>query len=177
MKQAVLHSPNDLRLEEHDIPALEPGDALVKVTSALLCGTDVRIYTGAKTKNVTLPCVLGHETAGVVVDSNGPLPEGVELGDQVALYPLVPCGECVACRKGHPNICRHRVAFGYQLTGGLSQYIRVPRSARQCLIPLGGVPATHAAVVEPLACALNGQNLAKVGRAEAVLVSGCGPWA
>ena len=51
----------------------------------------------------------------------------------------------------------------------------MPARARANLIPLGDVPPTHAAIVEPLACALNGQNLAKVGQAEAVLVSGCGP--
>ena len=175
MKQAVLYAPNDLRVETVELPDLEPGDVLVKVTAALLCGTDVRIQTGRKTKNVTLPSVLGHETAGTVVDANGPLPEGVAIGQQVALYPLVPCGTCVACRKNHPNICRSREAFGYQLTGGLSQYIRVPARARANLIPLGDVPPTHAAIVEPLACALNGQNLAGVGRAEAVLISGCGP--
>ncbi|MFT4294918.1 MAG: alcohol dehydrogenase catalytic domain-containing protein [Micropruina sp.] len=162
-------------METTDLPVLEPGDVLVKVTAALLCGTDVRIYTGRKTKNVTLPSVLGHETAGTVVDGNGPLPDGIALGQQIALYPLVPCGACVACRKNHPNICRNREAFGYQLTGGLSQYIRVPARARANLIPLGDVPPQHAAIVEPLACALNGQNLAKVKGADAVLVSGCGP--
>lgn len=175
MKQAVLHQPNDLRVVERPVPALAEGEVLVKVTAALLCGTDLRIYTGRKTKNVTLPSVLGHEIAGVVVDANGALPEGVSLGDQVCIYPLVPCGACVACRKGHPNICRNRVAFGYQLDGGLSQYIRVPANARQNIVPLRGVSAPEAALVEPLACALNGQNLAKVKGADAILVVGCGP--
>lgn len=175
MKQATLYQPNDLRVEEHQVPELAEGEVLIKVTAALLCGTDLRIYTGRKTKNVTLPSVLGHETAGEVVDANGPLPEGVALGDQVCIYPLVPCGECSACRKGHPNICRNRVAFGYQLPGGLSQYIKVPANARQNIVPLRGVSAPEAALVEPLACALNGQNIAKVKGADAILVVGCGP--
>ena len=55
MKQAVLYAPNDLRVETVEVPSLEPGDVLVKVTAALLCGTDVRIYTGRETKNVSLP--------------------------------------------------------------------------------------------------------------------------
>ena len=175
MQQAVLYQPNDLRLEERENPTLDPGDVLLKVTAALLCGTDLRIYSGQKTKNVTLPSVLGHEIAGEVVDANGPLPDGVQVGDQVCVYPLVPCGECVACRKNHPNICRNRVAFGYQLDGGLSQYIKVPANARRNLVPLPGVSAPEAALVEPLACAINGQNLAKVKGADAVLVAGCGP--
>ncbi|MFT3832112.1 MAG: alcohol dehydrogenase catalytic domain-containing protein [Micropruina sp.] len=175
MQQAVLYRPDELRVEERDVPALAEGEVLLKVTAALLCGTDLRIYSGSKTKNVTLPSVLGHEIAGEVVDAAGPLPEGVALGDQVCVYPLVPCGECVACRKNHPNICRSRVAFGYQLPGGLSQYIVVPADARQNIVPLPGVSAPEAALVEPLACALNGQNLARVAEAEAVLVTGCGP--
>jgi L-iditol 2-dehydrogenase len=175
MKQATLYQANDLRVEEHDVPELAEGEVLIKVTAALLCGTDLRIYSGRKTKNVTLPSVLGHEIAGEVVAANGPLPGAVSIGDQVCIYPLVPCGACSACRKGHPNICRNRIAFGYQLTGGLSQYVKVPAAARQNIVPLPGVSAQEAALVEPLACALNGQNIAKVKGADAVLVVGCGP--
>lgn len=174
-KQVVLHRPNDLRLEERELPELAPGEIRVKVTAAMLCGTDVRIATGRKTKNVSLPSVLGHEIGGEVVDVAGDLPPGVHLGDQVCIYPLVPCGECVACRKGHPNICRNRVAFGYQLTGGLSQYITIPANARQNVVPLNGVSAQEAGLVEPLACALNGQNLAEVKGSQTVLVVGAGP--
>ena len=175
LRQAVLHQPNDLRIEEVRMPTLEPGDVLLRVDAALLCGTDVRIYEGRKQKNVTFPSVLGHEFAGTVVDANGPLPAGVTMGDQVAVYPLVTCGECAACRKGHENICRNRKAFGYQLTGGLSQYVRVPAVARQNLVPVPGVSAAEAAIIEPVACAYNGQKLAGMSRAETALIVGCGP--
>ncbi|MEZ5090672.1 MAG: alcohol dehydrogenase catalytic domain-containing protein [Micropruina sp.] len=103
------------------------------------------------------------------------MPEGVAIGDQVCVYPLVPCGECVACRKSHPNICRNRVAFGYQLPGGLSQYIVVPADARQNIVALPGVSAAEAALAEPPACALNGQNLAKVAGRRPSWSAGCGP--
>ena len=53
MRQAVLHQPNDLRIEQVPIPDLEPGDVLLRVDAALVCGTDVRIYQGRKQKNVT----------------------------------------------------------------------------------------------------------------------------
>ena len=175
VRQAVLHRPNDLRIQETAIPELHPGDVLLRVDAALLCGTDVRIYQGRKQRNVTFPAVLGHEFAGTVVDANGPLPDGVALGAQVAVYPLVTCGTCVACRKGHENICKNRKAFGYQLTGGLSQYVQVPAEARQNLVPVPGVPATQAAIIEPVACAYNGQKLAGMQRAETALIVGCGP--
>lgn len=174
-RQAVLHQPNDLRVETAALPALAPGDILLRVDAALLCGTDVRIFEGRKKKNVTFPTVLGHEFAGTVVDANGPLPEGLSMGSQAAVYPLVTCGECAACRKGHENICRNRRAFGYQLTGGLSQFVHVPAVARQNLVPVPDVPAAQAAIIEPVACAYNGQKLAGMQRAETALVVGCGP--
>jgi len=174
-RQAVLHRPNDLRVEQASVPALQPGDILLRVDAALLCGTDVRIFTGRKHRNVTFPTVLGHEFAGTVVDANGPLPDEIAMGDQVAVYPLVTCGVCAACRKGHENICRNRRAFGYQLTGGLSQYVHVPAVARQNLVPVRGVPPTQAAIIEPVACAYNGQKLAGMANAQTALVVGCGP--
>ncbi|MHC9297258.1 alcohol dehydrogenase catalytic domain-containing protein [Mycobacterium sp. LTG2003] len=174
-RQAVLYQPNDMRIEQAPMPVLQPGDVLLRVDAALLCGTDVRIFEGRKQKNVTFPSVLGHEFAGTVVDANGPLPEGIQMGDQVAVYPLVTCGSCTACRRGHENICRNRRAFGYQLTGGLSQYVHVPAVARQNLVPVPGVAATQAAIIEPVACAYNGQQLAGMSKAQTALIVGCGP--
>ena len=175
LRQAVLRGPNDLHIEEVAIPDLDPGDVLLRVDAALLCGTDVRIYQGRKQKNVTFPTVLGHEFAGTVVDANGPLPEGVELGDQVAVYPLVTCGTCAACRKGHENICKQPAG------------VRLPAHRRPVPVRAGarrrpaepgpgaGVPAAQAAIIEPVACAYNGQKLAGMQRAETALIVGCGP--
>ncbi len=175
MQQVVLRSPLDLRVESVPVPTLSKGDLLLKVDRSLLCGTDVRIFEGRKSRNVTFPTVLGHELAGRIVDSAGPIPEGIDTETLFSVYPLVPCGSCVACLKGHENICRNRVAFGYQLPGGLSQYIRVPAEAVKNLVPVPGVTAGEAALVEPVACAYNGQQLAEVAHAESVLVVGCGP--
>lgn len=177
MKQAVLHAPLDLKIEDVGIPELEPGDVLLRVESALVCGTDVRIYEGRKKRNVVYPTVMGHEFSGTVVDSLGPLPDGMSTGDLVCVYPLLPCGECVACTRDHPNICRNRVAFGYQLDGGFAQYVRVPAAAVRAgnMVPVGGVSPGAAAMVEPLACAYNGQRLAAAAGAPTMLVSGCGP--
>ncbi len=175
MRHAQLYAPDDLRVEEVPVPRLEPGDVLIQVDAALLCGTDVRIFSGTKSRNVSFPTVLGHEFAGHVVDHDGALPDGVRMDQQVCVYPLVPCGQCVACRRGHENICRSRVAFGYQLPGGLSQFVRVPANARQNIVPLEGVSASEAAIVEPTACAYNGQKLVRSSEASTLLVVGCGP--
>ena len=177
MKQAVLHAPLDLKVEDTDIPTLESGDLLLRVESALVCGTDVRIYEGRKKRNVSYPTVMGHEFSATVADSAGPLPVELSLGDLVCVYPLLPCGECVACTRNHPNICRNRVAFGYQLPGGFSQLVRIPAAAVRAgnVVPVGGISPGAAAIVEPLACAYNGQRLASARDAQTMLVSGCGP--
>jgi L-iditol 2-dehydrogenase len=177
MKQAVLHAPLDLKVEDTEIPTLSPGDVLLRVESALVCGTDVRIYEGRKKRNVTYPTVMGHEFSATVADSAGALPDELSLGDLVCVYPLLPCQKCVACTRDHPNLCRNRVAFGYQLPGGFSQFVRVPAAAVQAgnVVPVGGISAGAAAIVEPLACAYNGQRLASARGACTMLVSGCGP--
>lgn len=177
MKQAVLHAPLDLKVVEKKTPELQSGDLLLRVETALVCGTDIRIYEGRKKRNVVYPTVMGHEFSATVTDSSGPLPDGISVGDLVCVYPLLPCQECVACTRNHPNLCRNRVAFGYQLPGGFSQFVRVPEAAVRAgnVIPIGGVSPGAAAIVEPLACAYNAQRLASAAGAPTMLVSGCGP--
>lgn len=177
MKQAILNGPLDMTVREEDVPELEPGDCLLRVESALVCGTDIRIYEGKKKKNVTYPTVMGHEFSGTVVESNGPLPDGLAVGDLVAVYPIVPCGRCVACERGRENICRNRTAFGYQLPGGFAEYVHVPAVAVRAgnLVKVNGVQPNSAAVIEPLSCAYNGLKLIDAPTAKALLVVGCGP--
>src|SRR3954454_21322818 len=111
MRHALLSAPLDLKVEEVDVPTLEAGDVLLQVDATLLCGTDLRIYNGTKSKNVSLPTVLGHEFPGRGVDSNRPLREGRAVGTRACVSPSGAWGECAACRKGHENSCRNREAF------------------------------------------------------------------
>jgi 2-desacetyl-2-hydroxyethyl bacteriochlorophyllide A dehydrogenase len=173
----MLSAPLQMDIVEVPLPELEPGDCLLQVESALVCGTDIRIYEGTKKKNVSYPTVMGHEFSGTVVRSNGDLPSGLSIGDLVAVYPLVPCGDCVACLRGKANICRNRIAFGYQLPGGFAEYVRVPAAAVRAgnMVKVNGVKPNSAAVIEPLACAYNGLKLIDAPNAKALLVTGCGP--
>lgn len=175
--RAVLHAPRDLRIENVPVPVLQPGEALVRVQSALICGTDLRIVDGTKTKNVVYPSVLGHEFSGEIVAADGALPENLRIGDRVAVYPLVQCGECASCQRGRGNICRNRRAFGYQIDGAFAEYVRIPAEAVHAgnLVPVGDTPADIAAVIEPLACAHNGQRLIDAHSARSMLVVGAGP--
>jgi L-iditol 2-dehydrogenase len=177
VKQAILSAPLQMDILDVPIPALESGDCLLRVESALVCGTDIRIYEGTKKKNVSYPTVMGHEFSGTITESNGELPDGLALGDLVAVYPLVPCGACVACLRGKANICRNRAAFGYQLPGGFAEYVRVPAAAVKAgnMVKVNGVKPNSAAIIEPLSCAYNGLKLIDASNARALLVTGCGP--
>ncbi|WP_026545210.1 alcohol dehydrogenase catalytic domain-containing protein [Arthrobacter sp. 35/47] len=175
MKQAVLSAPLQMDVIDVPVPELEAGDCLLRVESALVCGTDIRIYEGTKKKNVSYPTVMGHEFAGTITECNGELPEGLSVGDLVAVYPLVSCGECVACTRGKANICRNRLAFGYQFPGGFAEYVRVPAAAVQNMVKVNGIQPNSAAVIEPLSCAYNGLKLIDAADAQALLVTGCGP--
>ena len=158
MKAGLLRAPNDLAFTEVADPACEPGDLLVKMRAATICGTDIRVYRGVKTAGIRYPSIIGHEFAGVVVHA-GP-DSGYATGQRVCINPAMACGRCDCCTAGRENICRHLVALGYELDGAFSEYVRIPARA----LAAGNVrslPAhvgfEQAALIEPLACVINGQ--------------------
>src|SRR3954454_21583345 len=102
MKQAVLHAPLDLKVEDNDVPRLETGDVLLFVESAHVCGTDIRIYEGRKKRKGTCPTVRGHEFSATVADAAGRLPNGISRGDLVCVYPLLPSAAPPGCTRSHP---------------------------------------------------------------------------
>ena len=146
MRAAILHGPEDLRVE--DVPAPEPrGDeVLVRVDAATTCGTDVKMWRRGHPILPPYPARFGHETAGTRTDTG----ERVLVGDSVA------CGACRPCRAGRPQICRDP----RWVLGGFAELIAAPRAA---LHPVpDGLDTAGAAMAEPLAAAVHA-----VGRAPA----------
>lgn len=176
MKAAVLHAPNDMRLQSVADPVLQQGDMLLRMRAATICGTDVRIFRGRKTRGVRYPSILGHEFVGEVVETGGNA--GWSDGDLVCVCPAMACGQCGPCRNGVSNLCASLVAYGYELDGGFAELIRVPRSAviegNVMRLPAGLDPVL-AALAEPLACVINGQDLIGINSGETVVVLGTGP--
>ncbi|MCS7241330.1 zinc-dependent dehydrogenase [Candidatus Caldatribacterium sp.] len=180
MKAAVFYGPLDLRVEERPIPQVGKGDVLVRVEACAICGTDVRIFHFGH-RAITKPQILGHEIAGTIAEKGDDV-EGYEVGDRVVVDPIVSCGQCFFCQRGLTNLClvfkERTEAFGYYYPGGFAEYVLVPEKAvrRGNLIKF---PTTlsfeEAAIAEPMACALNGQLLSRVGLGDRVLVIGAGP--
>lgn len=130
MLAVTSHGPEDIRVEEVDKPKLEaPTDAIVRVTTSALCGTDMHIYHG-KIPNVPAGWIVGHEFCGVVEDIGDAITE-FEIGDRIVSSMYVACGRCPACVGGDHRRCSKfqmfgmGVAFG-NLPGGQAEYVRVP---------------------------------------------------
>jgi L-iditol 2-dehydrogenase len=180
MRAAVFLGPREMELREVPRPAAGPGEVLVKIAACAVCGTDLRIFKGGKTRGVYPPRVLGHEIAGVVVDV-GPDAErhtDVKPGDRVATPPGIPCLACRFCNSGHENLCQRRVALGYRYDGGFAEYMLVPAIGveRGLLYRLPDrLSDQEAALAEPLACVVNGQRKNGIALDDVVLIVGAGP--
>ncbi len=176
MKAGLLRGPNRLDLEEVPDPERGPGDLIVKVRAATICGTDLRILRGRKTAGVRYPSVIGHEFAGEIVEAPAGGPFAV--GQRVCVDPAIACGRCAYCKLGHENICANLTAIGYEIDGAFAEYIRIPARAIETGnvydIP-GDLPFEQAALAEPFACVINGQERVGVAAGDAVAILGAGP--
>ncbi len=174
MRAVVFHGPGDLRVTTLADPVLPPGGVIVRVAAVGICGSDLRTWRYGSPR-ISGPQILGHEFAGTVVASDT---DEVTVGTHVAVCPGAPCLACRACRAGHANLCTQRRVLGYDIPGGMADAVAIPSD----WIRTGGVvtldpriPVAHGAVVEPLHTVLNGQDQARIGPGESVLVLGLGP--
>lgn len=176
MKVARFYAPGDIRLEETAEPVVSSGEVVIRVRNCSMCGTDVKISRSGH-PNMTPPQVMGHEIAGEIVDV-GTGVVGWEPGDRVQVIAAIPDGTCPDCLAGHPQVCPNQLSMGYQFPGGFAEYMIVPREVLAVdgltRIP-DGVGFAEASLAEPLACVLNGQELARVGEGDTVVVIGSGP--
>lgn len=177
MKAAVLRGPNDLALTAIAMPSAGPGDLVLRVRAATVCGTDLRILTGRKTKGVRFPSVIGHEFAGDIVEVGAGV-TAFKVGDRVCVDPVIPCRACAYCKSGRENVCQHRQAIGYEFDGAFAEFLRIPAIALEAgnvfRIP-AHMDFEAAALAEPLACCINGQRNADIRLGDTVLVLGAGP--
>lgn len=180
MRAAVFLAPNEMELRDIHRPEPGPGEVVVKVGSCAVCGTDLRIFAGGKTRGVFPPRVLGHEIAGEVVSLGKGAAEftPVKPGDHVATVPGMPCLACRFCNTGHENLCKRRSALGYSYDGGFAEYMVVPARGVQigAIVPVPKhLSDAEASLAEPLACVVNGQRKSKVQLGDVVLIIGAGP--
>jgi len=174
MKVARFYAPGDIRLEDAPEPEPGPGELKIRVRNCSTCGTDVKISRFGH-HHIVPPRVMGHEIAGEVVGGDAP---GWVPGDRVQVIAAIPCGHCSECRRGRMTVCVNQESMGYHYDGAFAEYMIIPAKVLAVhgvnRIP-AGVSFAEASVAEPLACVLNGQEIAGVSDGDDVVVFGSGP--
>ncbi|MGN1350437.1 MAG: zinc-binding dehydrogenase [Anaerovoracaceae bacterium] len=171
MKAVRYHGIRQVRCEEVPKPVPGPGEALIRVACAGICGSDLHIYNrGMFIQNI--PEIMGHEFSGVVEAVGSPdLP--VQPGDLVVGNPMVPCGSCPGCRAGKFNTCSELGFIGEVRPGGFGEYIALP--ADRLVKAKPGTDPAALALAEPLAVALNVCERMKPLPEERIAIIGAGP--
>jgi L-iditol 2-dehydrogenase len=174
MMAALFYEPNQVTYEETAIPTLAAGELLIRVETALTCGTDVKCYRrGHPVLLKNFPSPFGHEFAGTVAEVFPGDVGKFEVGDRVVSANSAPCYQCYYCGKGQTNLCDHLDL----LNGAYAEFIRVPAQIARFntyRIP-DHLPFEVAAFSEPLAVCLHGLDQAHVSPGDRVAVMGLGP--
>jgi L-iditol 2-dehydrogenase len=170
MWATVYMGPGELSFRRMPVPDIGPEDLLVRVKTALTCGTDVKTYKRGHPK-YTPPTLFGHEFAGDVV-AVGSAVERFTPGMRVVSGNTAPCNECYFCKRGQPNLCDDLTVN----LGAFAEYIRVPgRLVRQNTFVLPDhLSYREAAIAEPLGCVVHGQDLLQIQPGESVAIVGAG---
>ena len=173
MKAAILHGREDIRIEQVPVPEAAPGELIVRVGAALTCGTDLKVFRrGYHARMIVPPALFGHELAGTVVEAG----EGVtDFAPATAWSRSTPrpAAQCYFCARGQENLCDD-LLFN---NGAYAEFIRIPARivAKNTLHVPDHVPLEHAALTEPLACAVHGFEDSHPHPGDTVAVIGGGP--
>src|ERR1700735_3972910 len=173
MNAAVLYGKEDVRIERVPIPAAGKGEIVIRVHAALTCGTDLKVFRrGYHARMIAPPALFGHEMAGVVHETGAGV-RSFKPGMRVVALNSAPCGICYWCVSKQENLCED-LLFN---NGAYAEFIRIPARivAKNTLLVPNHVPLEHAALTEPLACAVHGFEDSRPRPGDMVAVIGGGP--
>ncbi len=172
MKAAVFEQTGKLSIRDKPIPNLASGDVLIKVDLCGVCASDLAALNGDVT-DYSPPVVMGHELAGVVVDSRH---SNVKVGDKVTVNPMLSCGVCEYCRADLDKYCENIEGIGHDIDGGYAEYMRMPKhgiDTEKLISVPDSIPAEDLLFLEPLGCCLNAMRETIFDKSVAIL--GAGP--
>jgi (R,R)-butanediol dehydrogenase / meso-butanediol dehydrogenase / diacetyl reductase len=182
MRAVVYHGPGQVHLEEWPVPEPRPGEVLLQITGAGVCGSDVGEYDHGPVLMATAtrhpvtghqgPLVMGHEFAGRVV-ALGAEVAGLRTGDLVASGAGVSCGACAACRIGRTNLCERYWTLGFHRDGGLAEYVAAPASVL-ARVDESAVAEDAAALTQPISIATHSMRRGDPAPGADVLTIGAG---
>ncbi len=148
MKAIVFTNPGSIEVREIPMPVVKEGWALIKVSHAGICGSDLTIYSGYHPR-AKAPLVLGHEICGWLVEDQ----PGMPAGTFVTVNPLLSCGHCDPCLSGNEHVCQTLKLVGIDCDGGMAEYVTAP--VYHILPVPDGVSRRSAAFIEPIAVAVH----------------------
>ena len=172
MKAIKFEQPWNVACVEMDRPVPGPGQALIKVVTAGICGSDIGAFRGTNGL-VSYPRVIGHELAGIVESSPDGNPKGIRVGDRVVVDPYLYCGHCYPCSIGRTNCCTDLHVLGVHVDGGMAEYFCHPADML-VKIP-DGMDWVLAAMAEPLTISLHGVHRGGLKAGEFCAIYGAGP--
>jgi L-idonate 5-dehydrogenase len=173
-----IHAKEDLRIEPADDPQIGPGQVLIRLGAAGICGSDLHYYFEGRNGSFVIrePLIPGHEASGVVAKV-GPGVMRVNVGDKIAVSPSHACGHCDYCREGREQLCRNMRFLGSaslypHVQGMFCEYFVM--GERQCYPVAGDISLGELAFAEPLAVALHAVNRGSALMGKSVLITGAG---
>lgn len=162
MKAALFYGGKDIRIENRDLPAMGNNEAMIKINSAGICGSDLHNYRGNQPSLWEAPWEQGHELAGTVVAAGNNVKD-ISIGDRVGIEAehLLGCGECTWCSSGNNHLCKNRGMLNGKrhASHGFSSHDVV--LAKNCYKLPDLVSFDHAALLDCYACGVHALNLVK----------------
>lgn len=172
MKAVYMEKPWNIEISDVQMPKPKEGEALLRVKSAGICGSDIGAFRGTNGL-VSYPRIIGHEIAGEVISIPENNKNGIKSGDRVIVDPYLYCGHCYPCSIGRTNCCVDLKVLGVHVDGGMAEYfchpadmlLKVPDDMPWDIIPLA----------EPLTIALHGIHRLNLKAGEHIAINGAGP--
>ena len=172
MKAVYMEKPWNIEISDVQMPKPKEGEALLRVKSAGICGSDIGAFCGTNGL-VSYPRIIGHEIAGEVISIPENNKNGIKPGDRVIVDPYLYCGHCYPCSIGRTNCCVDLKVLGVHVDGGMAEYfchpadmlLKVPDDMPWDIIPLA----------EPLTIALHGIHRLNLKAGEHIAINGAGP--
>lgn len=172
MKAILLEKPWEIGVTEVEQRPLKPGEALLKIKAAGICGSDLGAFRG-KNGLVSYPRIIGHELAGEILSIPEDNPKGLKVGDHVVVEPYMYCGECYPCSVGRTNCCNNIQVLGVHTDGGMAETFAHP--AKWLVKVPDDMPWELIPIAEPLCIALHGIHRLGLKAGEFIAISGAGP--
>jgi threonine dehydrogenase-like Zn-dependent dehydrogenase len=171
MKAAVLSEYGKFSWDEVTTPEYKADEVLVRIEYASICGSDQHVFSGDFHPRTPVPFIPGHEFAGKIVKAGSEV-KSFAAGDQVAVDPIIWCGKCPACQRGHYPACTSLKLLGIDLDGGFAEYVAVPEKMLYKVADT--VNPLHAALTEVLSIGFHAINRAGVTETDTIAIYGTG---